>query len=214
MFRTLLWQYNLLQTSHEHKCSPLCKHLCNFRLHLLFKDLLHTSQWQGYSSLCMCSWAFRWLPAEWLTTHITVIRTVCTMYKLMRLQTSLGAECFITHITVMWMVSTMHELMSVQNNLKTKRFRSDCRTGTPRWRPAQQPSETEIFLWREGKVAWHNRSEGEWDDCCEAGVKGVTVMEEIVGTAWLLECGNKRKLAQNTNLKMITREWLIRVTLQ
>jgi len=51
-------------------------------------------------------------------THITVIWTVCTLYKLMRLQTSLGTECFITHITEMWTVSTMYELMSVQYSLK------------------------------------------------------------------------------------------------
>jgi len=39
----------------------------------------------------------------------------------------------------------------------------------------------------------------------EAGVKGVTVMDGIVRTTWLVERGNK-KVAPNFNLKMNTEE--------
>ena len=42
-----------------------------------------------------------------------------------------------------------------------------------------------------------------------AAVKGVTVMEGIVRTSQLVVRGNKKKLAPNPNLKIITINWSI-----
>jgi hypothetical protein len=56
-------------------------------------------------------------------------------------------------------------------------------------------------------VVTREGNEAEGEDCREAGAKGVSVMEGIVGMT-LVEGGNKKR-AQNSNLKKITEERLI-----
>jgi len=36
-------------------------------------------------------------------------------------------------------------------------------------------------------------NEGEGEDCCETGGKGISVMEEIMGMTWIVERSNKKK---------------------
>ena len=49
----------LLHSSQVNRCSPLCVCWCAFRLPWCVKDLLHTSHINGCSPLCVCWCAFR-----------------------------------------------------------------------------------------------------------------------------------------------------------
>jgi hypothetical protein len=69
---------------------------------------------------------------------------------------------------------------------------NDCKIGTARWRPAQQPYETAIFPWGEQEGYDVREMMGEGAVCLVAGVKGVTVMEGIVRTSQLVLRGNKK----------------------
>jgi len=51
------------------------------------------------------------LPTECLITHITSIRTLATMYKLVPHNIRLQTECLITHIAGIWILANMFMLM-------------------------------------------------------------------------------------------------------
>ena len=72
---------------------------CLIRWLLSLNALLHTSQVQGRSPLCLRWCVIRWLTTECFITHTISIRALITMYALMPYQCAACNECLITHIT-------------------------------------------------------------------------------------------------------------------
>jgi hypothetical protein len=93
----------LLHSSQVNRCSPLCVCWCAFRLPWCVKDLLHTSHINRCSPLCVLMCLQITLLCERLITHITSKQMLSTVCLLMCLQITVLCEWLITHIGAIYL---------------------------------------------------------------------------------------------------------------